>query len=200
MPRRNQEYMDNMRGQIADAALECFIEKGLIGTSVRDICVKAGISMGALYTHFKDKSAIVEEAVPRLVSLERVKADPKDWQEFEEDYIFILKSTPTLKIGKRLAFSYELAAMSARGGVEFKVLNSTQIELQRRMSKMLSNYAAQGDIALPMGPDTTARALTAYIIGCVYHMATQTMQISVGDYVDEAAGVARHMVGANKAK
>ncbi len=37
---------------ILDAALECFLEKGLIGTTIADIRVRSGASPSSLYHHF----------------------------------------------------------------------------------------------------------------------------------------------------
>lgn len=59
MPKRSKEYMAARRNHILDAALQCYLEQGFNSMSVADICRAAGISMGALYKHFKTKRDII---------------------------------------------------------------------------------------------------------------------------------------------
>ena len=44
---------------IENAALRLFVEKGVAGTSIRDVAAAAGVSEGALYRHFDSKDALV---------------------------------------------------------------------------------------------------------------------------------------------
>jgi AcrR family transcriptional regulator len=46
------------RGQILQAALECFGEKGLHAARMDDLVVRSGLSKGAIYFHFKSKHEI----------------------------------------------------------------------------------------------------------------------------------------------
>jgi AcrR family transcriptional regulator len=41
------------------AALRLFVEKGVDGTSIRDVAAAAGVSEGALYRHYESKDALV---------------------------------------------------------------------------------------------------------------------------------------------
>jgi AcrR family transcriptional regulator len=41
------------------AALRLFVEKGVDGTSIRDVAAVAGVSEGALYRHYESKDALV---------------------------------------------------------------------------------------------------------------------------------------------
>ena len=44
---------------IDQAALRLFVEKGVDGTSIRDVATAAGVSDGALYRHYESKDALV---------------------------------------------------------------------------------------------------------------------------------------------
>jgi AcrR family transcriptional regulator len=44
---------------IEGAALRLFVEKGVDGTSIRDVAAAAGVSEGALYRHYDSKDALV---------------------------------------------------------------------------------------------------------------------------------------------
>jgi AcrR family transcriptional regulator len=44
--------------RVLRAAVELFVERGIDGTTIRDIAERAGVSEGALYRHFKSKDAL----------------------------------------------------------------------------------------------------------------------------------------------
>ncbi len=71
MPKRDDEYMAARRDEILDAAKTCFLRNGLAGASTTAICKEAGISMGALYTHFPKKSDILLALAERSASERR---------------------------------------------------------------------------------------------------------------------------------
>ncbi len=48
-----------MKGAIERAALELFVERGVDGTSIREIASRAGVTEGALYRHHKSKDDLV---------------------------------------------------------------------------------------------------------------------------------------------
>lgn len=49
------------QAQILEAARECFNEHGFQSTTVKEIAGKAGVSVGAIYEHFKDKATLFRE-------------------------------------------------------------------------------------------------------------------------------------------
>jgi AcrR family transcriptional regulator len=53
------------RERVLDAALAVFAERGVIGSSVEDICEKAGFTRGAFYSNFADKADLVDALVER---------------------------------------------------------------------------------------------------------------------------------------
>lgn len=60
MPKVNEEYLDQRRQQIIDAAFRCFARKGFHQTTMRDIYAEAGLSAGAIYHYFKSKEEIIK--------------------------------------------------------------------------------------------------------------------------------------------
>lgn len=61
------------REQLLTVAFELFHEKGFMATGVNDIVAVSGLTKGAIYHHFKDKSAllsaVIEEVIrPRLLN------------------------------------------------------------------------------------------------------------------------------------
>jgi AcrR family transcriptional regulator len=51
---------NNKRDELTTAALRLFAEKGIRGTSVRDIADAAGVTEGALYRHFAGKDMLAQ--------------------------------------------------------------------------------------------------------------------------------------------
>ena len=55
--------IDTTRERIADAAGEIFAERGFDGTTVRDICQRAGANIAAVNYYFGDKQRLYLEAL-----------------------------------------------------------------------------------------------------------------------------------------
>jgi AcrR family transcriptional regulator len=59
MPRISDARKDARRGQILAAAVRCFSRDGFQGATMPQICAEAGLSVGAVYSYFASKDAIV---------------------------------------------------------------------------------------------------------------------------------------------
>ncbi|MBP7585688.1 MAG: TetR/AcrR family transcriptional regulator [Spirochaetes bacterium] len=57
-PKSSHASSPGRRADILRAALACFIENGVAGTSVSDICAKAGVSVGSLYHHYRSMDGL----------------------------------------------------------------------------------------------------------------------------------------------
>lgn len=58
-PKVTEEHMEARREQILMAAVACFAEKGFHKTTMRDICRKADLSAGAVYSYFASKDDLI---------------------------------------------------------------------------------------------------------------------------------------------
>jgi AcrR family transcriptional regulator len=58
MPRISPEHEQQVRERIVRAATAVFAEKGYHGATIADVVARSGLSVGAIYTHFKGKDEL----------------------------------------------------------------------------------------------------------------------------------------------
>lgn len=59
MPKVSQQYKDDQRAQILDAARRCFVRNGFHRTSMQDVFTESGRSAGAVYRYFPRKEDMI---------------------------------------------------------------------------------------------------------------------------------------------
>lgn len=71
-----RDYPEPGLPRVLQAALECFVEKGYDGTSIRDIADGAGLSVAGLYHHYRSKQQILVDLMAAVMDdlLERSQA------------------------------------------------------------------------------------------------------------------------------
>lgn len=62
-PTKREQAKEERRGQILEAALAVFSEKGYHATNVSDVAARAGVSQGTIYWYFDSKDELFEAAV-----------------------------------------------------------------------------------------------------------------------------------------
>jgi len=82
----HQRAADLTREKILRAAMECFAKKGYQKTTTREIARKAGVTLGALYHHFKDKKDLLMRLhrSRQVESLEVLRAAMAEQEDFFE--------------------------------------------------------------------------------------------------------------------
>lgn len=65
MPKVSQDYINNKRESIIDAAFKIFLEKPLYEMTMLDVIKQAGLSKGGIYRYFKDIDEVIVELVNR---------------------------------------------------------------------------------------------------------------------------------------
>src|SRR5918993_1636945 len=101
MVRRTKDEAQETRNRILDAAERVFSERGVSHTSLEDLAKAAGVTRGAIYWHFRNKSDLFTAMVSRVVlPIEDIAADGV--AEDTEDPLALLKER-AVKALKRTA-------------------------------------------------------------------------------------------------
>lgn len=66
MARRTKEEAQATRNRILDTAEQVFLDKGVARTSLADIAGTAGVTRGAIYWHFKNKTDLFDAMMQRV--------------------------------------------------------------------------------------------------------------------------------------
>ena len=64
--RTQQQRREATRNALMDATVQCLVERGYAGTTIRAVSERAGVSPGALQHHFTSKEELVAEAIGHL--------------------------------------------------------------------------------------------------------------------------------------
>ena len=75
MPRVNDEYLQDKREQILDAAYRVCLAKPVYSITMRDIITEIGWSQGAIYRYFKNVHYILFELINRQTAHLHVKEE-----------------------------------------------------------------------------------------------------------------------------
>ena len=66
-PGRPSADSPDLRGRLLDAALACFVRKGIAATLLRDIATEAGVTPALLHYYFGDKAQLQQEVIARKI-------------------------------------------------------------------------------------------------------------------------------------
>jgi TetR/AcrR family transcriptional regulator, acrAB operon repressor len=98
--RRTPEQAMRTRAKILESAARTFLRRGLSRASLSDIASVAGVTRGAIYGHFKNKSALFDA----LFEHAALPADPfvVEWHDSRRDPLSHLKSELVRLLGRAL--------------------------------------------------------------------------------------------------
>ena len=172
MPKRDVAYMQGQQDLIVQAALECMIEKGVPETSLRDICKRAGVSIGAFYVHFSSREELILAACAYDSDVYAFDPLPDTWEEFASAIIAMFKYLRTPGQMRRLRLSLQFVADLAVADV---VPSGLEALYQRRttpLRELLAHLHERGEITLPLGLSATTTTVFNFLLGSNYVMVS----------------------------
>lgn len=87
--RRTKEEAEKTRQDIFEAGLRVFSERGFAAATMSDVAKEAGTTRGAIYWHFRNKDAFVEEILARLS--EQFKGVMADATESDRPFLEVVR-------------------------------------------------------------------------------------------------------------
>jgi len=144
--RQTKERMsgEQRRGQIIDAALELFAEKGFSGTKTREIAEHAGISETLIFQHFKTKEDLYRAALRELFAHHPVIPEIEEKVENKDDGgVFTALALHMITHARQDPRIFRLSAFAALEGSDFADILHSGEDSPVRISELLASYIEQ---------------------------------------------------------
>ena len=165
MPKRDAGHMQAQRERILRAAIRCMAALGIERTSVAEIRREAGLSAGALYTHFKSKEEIISAALRFGGAADN--ALPADWPSLVAHTADLRGGAgfdPTTIANTQL----QIIAGAIRPGPLHDLLKPMIEDSLEAVAAQLEVMQREGRVRLRLSPLRTALALSALKDGMVW--------------------------------
>lgn len=163
MPKRDDKYMADRRDEILDAAIACLIRTGLPGLSTTAICKEGGISMGALYTHFRTKDDIVGAIAERSASRRRRKLEVSTADELQRRLAAMVRETGTEEARQATRVDFEL--LGAARHDERIARSFDPFRDNRDLVEAIQSLKRSGEAPADLDPEVAATAIEALLAG-----------------------------------
>lgn len=134
-----QKKSDRTRQRLTEAALSMMKERGYQGVTIRDICVRVGVSVGTFYRYFETKSDVLREmyaAGDALMQAEDPALAGRTWTE--RIMTFVAKYA-------RLNIDTGLDGLRVLYNPENTWFTQTR-PMQRKLSELFSGAQAVGEL------------------------------------------------------
>lgn len=161
---------EETRSRILDAAASGFAEQGYEGTSVAQICSRAGVSKGAFYHHFPGKQDLFLELLERWLGLldqelEAVRSDDRPVPEQ------LLAMTALVRqvfraADDQLPVFLEFWTRATYDPQTWEATIAPYRRYRRYFAQIIASGVAEGTLR-PIDPDTAARVVVSLAVGVV---------------------------------
>lgn len=185
MPRVSAQHKEQRRQTILDAALDVFIGKGYQVATIDDIAARAGLSVGAIYRYFPNKSEIMVTLVaerlgrtPEIFArLTQSKGDP--WQRLESCIDLFVRS---LRVRHPVTSRLLLVALAeaVQDGEVRQGLHRRFQALVEYLAGVVQDGVAQGIFRPDADPTALASLLLCTADGAAVYWVTDTPEINLG--------------------
>ena len=171
MPKRDAAYLTGQRDMIARAAFECILENGVAATSMRTVAMRAGVTTGAVYIHFESRDDLI---VAAALSEPFLQFDPVDnWADYAQlirSHVEETHENERVRSGTRAM--YEFVAGFHLGEQSTPIIDRHLQTVQRFFRESLTAMHDRGEIALPLGLETTVLLHLQLLSGATYSLFT----------------------------
>lgn len=170
MPKISATRKDQRRRQILAAAATCFARQGFQTTTIQDICAEGGLSIGAVYSYYGSKDAIIaalaergrRQADERTASVDRSAAPHDRLKSYLKEF-----DVP----GRAVINQFDLRSWAEAIGN--RQLRALYLDARAETIKALADILKPAAVARGLTPDALAELTLAVIVGCETRRAIQ---------------------------
>src|SRR5580704_4778703 len=174
MPKVSQAYLDKRRGEILDAAINCFSREGFHRTTMAEIVKESELSPGAIYNYFDSKEEIIDAIAEERREVEQAliaeaseeKTVVAALRRLRDAFFGDLK-TPKERLRRRL--SIQLWAEAQRNPRILRLVRGSFEGPLKMLSGLLAEAQRRGEISGKVNAEATAR----FLIGAFYGLVLQ---------------------------
>lgn len=166
--KRRQRRKDARPGEIIDAAMTLWAEKGFAATRLEDIAVQAGISKGTIYRYFESKEALFEKAVESrlVVAMDGIGARGAQFEGTTEELLRQLFDVLLAQMSDQKAYVFIKVLLSEGHRFPDLVQRYRAVAMARGMSVIrgiLARGVARGEL-VPNAAETDPRLVVSPLI------------------------------------
>lgn len=185
MPKGVTKRRPRTRAALLQAALETFAEHGFHGTSIEQICDRAGYTRGAFYSNFSSKEelffALFDAHSERIIGRLTEMVDSIDAEGFSLDRFAEL--LPDLETGERDWFlvTTEFTLHAIRDRQAAWMLARHDARLRTQIARALTECVRGAGLTLTVDPEELARLLIAVREGELAQSYVEPDQLPPGE-------------------
>lgn len=202
--RRTKEDAAKTRGEIVDAALDCFDRHGIAGSTIAQIAACAGVSKGAVYHHFAGKREILrairdEVTLPLLDEADTAFLQGGESPALQRIEAFLASVLDCLAKDARLRQALGVMMFRCEYVAELAAELDSGLKHHARLTKALESAYAEaaqaGQLAAAWTPPIAALETATFLSGLVRQWLLQGPQSPLRR---EARELVRAHVGARR--
>lgn len=178
MPKISEEHRQGRRDQILAAVWQCFLRKGVNGTSMDDILCESGLSSGAVYRYYKGKDEIILAAISTyMAQLGSLLApllsaeNPPPPSEFMYEVLSALDKH-THRVGLDLNAVILMGWSEAQTNPDVRaIIQAFQARSREALIHIVRKWQAKQYLAAESNPEEVGKALFSFFLGTIAQQA-----------------------------
>jgi len=169
-PKVSEQYLEDRRNQILDAAVTTFSRNGFHQTTIEEIRLEAGLSRGAVYHYFKTKEDIIDAIRGRSArQAEAIVISSAEADDAESVLLDLINSTVSVMVSPTSVDANRLAMfLWAESLVNARIMDGQLPAFKPYLSALaesISNAQADGKVDPGLEPQATARLIAGALMG-----------------------------------
>lgn len=154
--------MENRRVEILDAAFKVFCKKGFYQATIEDICKAGKISVGTVYTHFKNKREIML-AMANHVTQKTLAGPFSNLEEFQK--AFAARISGIGKAQREVELEFQLLAAATSDTEIYSFYQDLFQNREEVLKNSLNELRQTGHLSPSYDPEKGAQRLNAILLG-----------------------------------